>query len=80
MEALLAKIRLLGLAVIAGSLLVLGSPEPASGWYCQFCVNSCPADLEEYCSQQGCFEGSQSCDPVAPYYCPGGWQVNCSLI
>lgn len=87
MTKTLKMIRAVSLGVILAGMAVLGTSEPAEAgaFYCQFCVSSCPQDLEQYCANRGCETSWAACEPVHPDT-PGTcqpytqYQVQCNLI
>lgn len=85
MNRTLKLIRVVSLGVILAGMAVLGTSEPAEAgaFYCQFCVSSCPQDVEQYCENRSCETSWAACEPAAhagscyPY---SNYQVQCNLI
>lgn len=83
MNKTLKMIRAVSLGVILAGMAVLSTSEPAEAgaFYCQFCVSSCPQDLEQFCEDRFCESSSPACEPSGPVgSCWYQYQVQCNLI
>jgi len=58
---------------------VLGGPQEAQAFNCQFCVSECPADVDEFCAERFCEFYGAGCAWLGQPSCPQ-YQVNCNLI
>ena len=86
MARILKGIRTLALAIILTAAFTVGDTQEASAFNCQFCVATCPSDVEQFCLDRGCDWNGAQCMyyPETPgtcgYYYTGLSQVNCNLI